>query len=243
MKVKCEVISDVGLVRSNNEDMALLLGEKIRDSSLSITCDLEPDNRFSAIVADGMGGYENGEVASQLAIDSFDSFLTQLPVGLSLNDLIIKLKEWTREINQSIIESGNGSGMGCTLCGIFTYQNEPYVVNIGDSRTYRYRYDFLKQITTDHSERNRLGDESIPSNIIYNALGIPTAFIDVIKTKFVKNDKYIICSDGLSDMVDDDKIGAVMGSDHPTTRRLLDLAYQAGAKDNVTIIYLEILEM
>ena len=242
MKIKCEVISDKGLVRDNNEDIALLFGEQVRDGSMSITCDIEPLSRFSAIVADGMGGLENGEVASQMAVTAFDSFLQELPEGLDYNDLVIKLKEWARGASQAIIDASSGAGMGCTFCGMFTYKGEPYIINIGDSRTYRLRYDFLKQITTDHSERNRLQNNQIPSNIIYNALGIPNTFIDVIKTKWVTNDKYIVCSDGLNDMVDDVIIEGIMRSENSSARQLIEAACNAGGQDNITVIYLEVIE-
>lgn len=244
MKIKCDVISDKGLVRTNNEDMALLFGEQIRDSSFSITCDIPAEVRFTAIVADGMGGLANGEVASQMATTSFDQFLLQLPTGLDENAVIMKLKEWTRDIHKEIKNAAiaAGASMGTTLCGLFTYDGSVFVINIGDSRIYRWRYEFLKQLTTDHSERERLQDDSIPSNIIYNALGATDdAFIDVIPTKIISDDRFIICSDGLSDMVDDEILETIISSDNPTARACIDAAYNAGAHDNVTVILLEVI--
>lgn len=240
MKIRYDVISDVGCVRTNNEDMALVFGEQIRDSSASFAFDMPENMRFSAIVADGMGGYEGGEIASAMATRSFDEFLNGLPEGLDQNDVVMELKQWIKNINEEIISAAGGSGMGCTFCGIFTYEEKAFVINVGDSRMYRIRYDLFKQITTDHSERNRKGDMSIPSNIIYNALGVPGAFVDVIPTKMIAGDKYIICSDGLSDMVEDETIAAILKSGGDITRQLVTAALNAGGKDNVTVIYIEI---
>ena len=107
---------------------------------------------------------------------------------------------------------------------------------------YRLRYDHFKQMTTDHSERNRTGDPNVASNIIYNALGVHEAFADISLIKLIKGDKYLICSDGLNDMVSDEEIETLMISNDASARQLLESALSAGGKDNVTIILLEIIE-
>lgn len=242
MKLRYDVVSHVGNVRTNNEDMALVLGEQIRDSSVSFTLDVPKDFPFTAIVADGMGGYDKGEVASYEATASFDEFLKKLPPQLDGNEVIIKTKEWVKNINGKILEMAAGSGMGCTFCGIFTYEGLVFTINIGDSRLYRLRYDHFKQMTTDHSERNRTGDPNVASNIIYNALGVHEAFADISLIKLIKGDKYLICSDGLNDMVSDEEIETLMISNDASARQLLESALSAGGKDNVTIILLEIIE-
>lgn len=240
MRIKYDVISHVGNVRTNNEDMALVFGEQIRDTSASFTFDVPKNLRFAAIVSDGMGGYEKGEIASEMATRSFDKFLSSLPTNLDSNNLIIEIKQWVRNINGEILETANGSGMGCTFCGIIIYEDSVFTINIGDSRIYRLRYDYLKLLTTDHSERNRTGNLDIPSNLIYNALGIPQAFADISPTKIVKGDKYIICSDGLNDMVEDNDIANIMSLKDVCTRNFIDAALSAGGKDNITVILLEI---
>ena len=113
------------------------------------------------------------------------------------------------------------------------------MVNIGDSRTYRLRYDYLKQLTTDHSERERMGDESVPSNLIYNALGAEGAFIDVLQTKIVAGDKFIVCSDGLTDMIGDEAIEKIL-SQGGDAEALVTAAKEAGGLDNITVIIMEV---
>lgn len=239
MNIRIDAMSDVGCVRSNNEDMALVLGEQLRDDKTAMAFELQENERLTAIVADGMGGYERGEVASEMATGLFDAFLDGLPGGLDTNDMILELKRWCRETNLKILDAAAGTGMGCTFTGLFTYEGQAYIVNIGDSRTYRLRRDFMKQMTTDHSERNRQHDDTLPSNLIYNALGAEGAFIDVTPTRIVPGDKYIICSDGLSDMVDDETIERI-AKNGGNAEALVEAAKQAGGEDNVTVVVMEV---
>lgn len=239
MEIRYEVISDVGRVRTNNEDMALIFGEFIRDSSMSFSFEMPNNVRFTAVVADGMGGYENGEIASEMATKSFNTFLSKLPEKLDENDIIISVKNWAKECNDEIIGVANGTQMGCTFTGIFTYEDMAFIINIGDSRVYRLRYDHFKQLTTDHSERNRTDNKQAPSNLIYNALGVDNSFIDITTTKLIKEDRYIICSDGLHDMIDDNAIETIVTSGGGA-RQLVESALNAGGTDNVTVILLSL---
>ena len=238
MRISYNVTSDVGLVRDNNEDMALVFGEKVRNNSASFSFDAPENLRFAAVVADGMGGYSHGEVASEMALTSFNRFFDELPSDLELNTLIMRLKEWTAEVNEEIMNAAEGSGMGCTFTGLLLYESHALLVNIGDSRTYRYRYGVFKQMTSDHSERNRLNDPSLPSNLIYNALGLEYAFIDITPTKVVPGDRFVICSDGLTDMVEDSAIETLVSTEEPTSRLLVNEALKNGGEDNVTVIVL-----
>lgn len=242
MKIRCDIVSDKGRVRSNNEDMALVFGERVRDSSISFTYEETNQIRFLAIVSDGMGGYEGGEIASEMATTSFNKFLNTLPDCLEMNNLIMAVKQWGVEVNEAIIKVAQGNGMGCTLCGIFCYEENAYIINIGDSRLYRLRYGLFKQLTTDHSIRNRIGDSHIPSNLIYNALGVDGAFIDIMPTKLVVGDRYLICSDGLSDLVDDETVKKILIAEDGDSRQLIDAAMKAGGTDNITVILLNILD-
>lgn len=241
MKIRIDAVSDVGCVRTNNEDMALIFGEQLRDDTMKITFELRDDERFTAIVADGMGGYERGEEASAMATESFEKFLNGLAPDLDDSAIVMALKKWCQQINAEILAAASGSGMGTTFTGILTYGGHVFVVNIGDSRTYRLRYDYLKQLTTDHSERERMGDESVPSNLIYNALGAEGAFIDVLQTKIVAGDKFIVCSDGLTDMIGDDTIEKVL-AEGGDAEALVTAAKEAGGLDNITVIIMEVAE-
>lgn len=246
MKIKYEVVSDKGLLRSNNEDMALVFGELVRDNSVSFAFELTPDIPFAAIVADGMGGMNGGEVASEMATTSFNDFVELLPVGLEDNVVIMRLKKWAREVDAEIKQKGERNpslqNMGTTFTGLLAYGNSLFVMNVGDSRTYRYRYECMKQLTDDHSERARLGDDSIPSNLIYNALGTGTAFMDVKSMKLVVGDRYVICSDGLSDLVSNESIHELL-KNSCGARQYVQAALQAGGNDNVTVVTMEVISM
>lgn len=243
MKIRYEAVSNVGLVRTNNEDMALVFGEYIRDNNIAFAFDLTPQMPFTAIVADGMGGMNGGEVASQMAAAAFNSFAESLTPDMSHDEVVMALKQWTRLCDRSIVERGQQDPsllqMGTTLTGLLAFNNTLYVLNIGDSRTYRLRYDIFKQLTEDHSERQRTGNPSVPANLIYNALGTGTAFIDVKVMQLVEGDRYVVCSDGLSDMVSDEAIEQ-MSRNGDSARQYVQAALQGGGRDNVTVIVLDV---
>lgn len=236
MRLRFEIVSHAGLVRTLNEDMAYAGGQTVRDDSDAFEFDIPQEGmKFGAVVCDGLGGREGGEKASALTCNMFDTFVDDLPVGLEPNDLILRLKRWTQTANDAIMAESHRNGMATTLTGLLLYFDQAYILNCGDSRTYRLRYDNFRQLTRDHSERNRLNDPSAPANLMYNCLGIPEAFIDITPTKVVEGDQYIICSDGLSDVVSDADIQRNISS----AQALVDAALAAGASDNVTVITLK----
>ena len=244
MKIRYDVVSDVGCVRSNNEDMALVFGSMIRDTSESSMVNVTPQVRFSAIVADGMGGYEGGEVASEFTLHSFDEMIERLPASLDETDLRIALNQWLEQHQLAMLVRQRETGlsqMGTTLTGIVTYEDIQLLINAGDSRVYRYRYGNLRQLSEDHSERNRLNDPSIPSNLIYNAIGIPDAFLAITNMTetfpICDGDVYLICSDGLNDMIEDDVIQQILDK-KGTAQDLVNAAKAAGGRDNCTVILL-----
>lgn len=247
MKIKYDAVSHTGSVRDNNEDMALVFGAFLRNDAQRSMVPMKHRPRFSALVADGMGGYGGGEIASELTLRSFDEFLTGMPDGLDADNVKAAVKQWFRENNAALMTRAASdpalARMGTTLTGIFTYGPYEFMINTGDSRVYRRRYDVLRQITTDHSERERLGDPAVASNLIYNAIGIPEAFVDVIcltdELPLVDGDTYLICSDGLSDMISDDEIDAILASGGNASA-LVDAALQAGGRDNCTVVLLNI---
>lgn len=236
MRLRFEIVSHAGLVRIQNEDMAYAGGQTVRDDSDAFEFDIPEDGmEFGAVVCDGLGGREGGEKASELACSLFDTFVEALPAGLEPNDVIMRLKRWTQTANDAIMAESHGNGMATTLTGLLLYFDQAYILNCGDSRTYRLRYDNFRQLTRDHSERNRLNDLSAPANLMYNCLGIPEAFIDITPAKIVVGDQYIICSDGLSDVVSDADIQRNISS----AQALVDASLAAGAPDNVTVITLK----
>ncbi len=236
MRLRFEIVSHAGLVRTQNEDMAYAGGQTVRNDSDAFEFDIPDEGmKFGAVVCDGLGGREGGGIASALTCNMFDTFVDDLPVGLEPNDLILRLKRWAQTANDAIMAKSHGNGMATTLTGLLVYFDQAYILNCGDSRTYRLRYDNFRQLTRDHSERNRLNDPSAPANLMYNCLGIPEAFIDITPAKIVEGDQYIICSDGLSDVVSD----ADMQRNISSAQALVDASLAAGAPDNVTVITLK----
>lgn len=228
--------TDAGLCRPNNED-AYLIG-----SDIGVLA-----------VADGMGGAAAGEVASAIfvrtAAEIFSRHPAAAPEGSDL-----QVREVFRVANERIISDAAQTpeyrGMGCTaellaLCG------DHYVVgHVGDSRTYIYRSGKLQQVTKDHSLVQQQLDLGLISaaeakrhalkNVVLRALGIdPSLALDVSRGRIWPGDLFLLCSDGLTDMMDDAAIGKILATSRPLqekARMLIDGANSAGGKDNVTVV-------
>lgn len=234
--MKFVAISDVGCQRQNNEDMAYACPLFIRDDSA------QGESSYFA-VADGMGGYEGGEVASEITLRSFDKFVCGLPEDLSLDELIGKVKAWAVDANRSLIEVAASTPklaeMGTTLTAMLFYGEHILALNVGDSRLYRFRNGILKQLSVDHSERERTGNPDTPSNLIYNFFGNNVDFfsdVTVLDGQVFPGDQFLLCSDGLSDMLDDETIENLL----PDAPALVEAAKAAGGRDNITIILITI---
>lgn len=236
MILSYEALSHVGLCRDVNQDMAMVMQQTVRDDedsfSFEIPEDAEYSIKFAAIVCDGLGGHAKGEVASQMACESFRDFVDALESDLDENDLVMKIKQWFRSFNEELIVAGNGELICTTFTGMLLYGELLVILNCGDSRTYRIRFGNMTCLTTDHSERARTGNPDVPASQMYNCLGIPSAFIDVKMARLVEGDQYLICSDGLSDYVNEEDIKLY----YSQPSRLLQLALNAGGYDNVTIV-------
>lgn len=249
LDINISLACDIGCVRSNNEDMILISGEIYRDIKDEFSMSIKNNGRFVAAVADGMGGHNAGEIASEIALKSFDDFIIGLPDGLSdadfrhmLDNEIIRIHQY---LNQYGLEHIGCDGMGTTLVAWLTYGNRIYIINSGDSRLYRYRNGFLCQLTTDHSEQKRKGDSTIPLNQIYNCLGGGGnhAFADVLEitTKVFEDDVFILCSDGLSDILTDEEIEATL-SEKADAGALVGKVKANGGNDNVSIVLINVKE-
>ncbi|MBQ2193028.1 MAG: serine/threonine-protein phosphatase [Prevotella sp.] len=246
-KFSITAASHVGCIRSNNEDMILVWDRFIRNDSYRTEIYPESINRFVIAVADGMGGHNAGEVASQQAIENLRFFIDDLPVGLSSGDLNEMMAEWLKSINKSIEGRGLSdpslADMGTTLVGIIYYEHKFYWMNCGDSRLYRLRDGQLTQLSTDHSLNNMMGTKK-HSNIITNCIGggCRTSFIDMFEfTSDVKtDDTYILCSDGLNDMVDDKHIEA-LADQQCSASEFCRAAIDAGGYDNVSVCVIKVM--
>jgi serine/threonine protein phosphatase PrpC len=233
-------VTDAGKVRQNNED-ALLVGEG------------EDETLF--VVADGIGGFEAGEVASSLAVDALKDLPPDKPFKVAIG-----------EANRRILAAGRGdeklSGMGTTVVAIRFggTQSEPVaeVAHVGDSRAYLLRGGDMKPITEDHSlvaELVRSGDltrdqaaEHPQKNLITRALGADEEVdVDTAVLPIEPNDRILLCSDGLSDMVSETRISEIL-AEYPndperTARNLLSAALDAGGNDNITVVVIDVKEL
>ena len=232
-------LTHAGKVRQNNED-ALLLGEG-KDETLFV-------------VADGIGGFEAGEVASSLAVDVLKDLQPDEPFKAAIG-----------EANRRIVAAGRGdeklSGMGTTVVAIRFggKQGEPVaeVAHVGDSRAYLVRGGDMNPITEDHSlvaELVRSGDltrdeaaEHPQKNLITRALGADEEVdVDTSILPIEAGDRILLCSDGLSDMVSETVISEILAEsqDDPerAARVLLSAALDAGGNDNITIVVVDVKE-
>jgi len=248
MFIKSDLNCDIGSVRPNNEDIILFGGELFRDQTQTLDFEIMEKSRFAVAVADGMGGHNSGEIASEYAAQFFYDYVSELPDDLSPEELSEKIKGWTQIAHRNILSQGvqnpEYQGMGTTFCGLLFYEKLVLAINIGDSRLYRLRDGILCQISKDHSMRQLTGNQSLPSNQISNSLGAgDSAFVEIKDlTELIHDDDiFLICSDGLSDMIPDNEIEQILVTE-PTAEKLVAAAKNAGGKDNVSVVLLRIKE-
>ena len=245
MRLKISCVSDVGMVRDNNEDMASVGMCLIRDSLLNIDKEVSDDESFCLLVSDGMGGHESGEYASQFTLETLRAFLLDRSVGQSASSLETKLKEISGELNRKAFEEHQGKAMGCTLTGLVWMTGKTLLVNVGDSRTYRLRDGLLRQLTTDQTIHER---DMVPlpaGKALYNCIGAgcdTEVNIQDISDRLMESDRILICSDGLSDMLEDDALERILSEGNPeeSASALADAAKRNGGVDNITAIVADI---
>jgi protein phosphatase len=247
-KIVLTAASRVGNVRSNNEDMILAFDKYVR-SDIHQTV-LAPDNldRFVVAVADGMGGHNAGEGASEMVIQNLKFYVNDLPKGMTSGELEEGMNEWLLSIHQTVNLRGRSnktmSEMGTTLVALLFYGNRYFWMNCGDSRLYRLRDGQLKQLTTDHSLVNEDGEKK-HSNYITNCIGAgcDDVYMDMIEftSDFHTGDVYVLCSDGLNDMVPDIIIERML-NEGAGANDLCEEAIVAGGFDNVSVCVLRVVD-
>ena len=241
-KLNITAASRVGCVRTNNEDM-LLVGEWfIRNGKMSTHVDTTATDRYLMALADGMGGHNSGEVASSDTLHNLQFFFSDLPTGLAPGPLNEAIVEWLGSMNTIIDSCGREDmryrDMGTTLVALAYYNQQFYWMNCGDSRLYHLRDGQLRQLTTDHSLNNLFGQPAHCSAIT-NCIGggCKNSFVDMVQcTDMVQpGDVLMLCSDGLSDMVDDKRIASLLAEGFDADA-LCQAAEDAGGRDNVSVI-------
>ena len=245
-KIVLTAASRVGCVRSNNEDMVLAFDKLVRSEAYETEFMTENYERYILAIADGMGGHRAGEVASEMVLSNLQFFINDLPKGLTTIELEQYMNEWLLSINNQVNSRGNADeslrDMGTTLVALLYYEGHFISMNCGDSRLYRLRDGHLKQLTTDHS-LNTMTGQTKHSNIITNCIGggCKTSYIDILKcTESVKpGDIFMLCSDGLTDMLSDEEVQTLLNDDADASL-LCHAANEAGGYDNVSVCLIKI---
>ena len=232
--------TDVGQLRSVNQD-SMLLGPDV------------------FVVADGMGGHQGGEVASALAIEAIEAVAERLP-GASVTELITAVQDANDTVYARSTQDPSLSGMGTTLVAIASVveggEERLAIVNVGDSRAYRLSGGELHQITEDHSlvaelvRDGRISEEEAAvhpqRNIVTRALGIEENIpVDDFQILPHAGDRYLLCSDGLTNEVEERDIAVVLRTiDDPdeAARELVRRANEHGGRDNITIVIVDVLD-
>jgi len=252
-KIDFAEFTDTGRVREHNEDAIGSIGE------IGLM-----------VLADGMGGYNAGEVASGIAVqivtdlaaegatrekrDSIDPQSGLMRQSIVLRDAIYRSNKIIYQTAQS---QTHCEGMGTTIVACMFNDNKISIAHVGDSRAYRMRDGQLDQVTLDHSLLQELVDRGFYSeeeaqrstnrNYVTRALGVePTVEVEVHEHEVLPEDIYLLCSDGLSDMVEDDDIHLTISTFNDSLevvgQQLVDLANDHGGRDNVSVMLAQVKE-
>lgn len=236
-------LSDVGLVRENNQD----------------SCFVSKDLSFPLfIVADGMGGHNAGEVASNMAVSTIKNIFLLNKEELNTEKGIVKtIKSSIEKANHKVytksLEALEYSGMGTTVTLAYIYENKIYIGHVGDSRAYYITRDNMKQITEDHSLVNELikngsitieqGKNHPQRNVITRAIGTSNHIrVDIHTMEYEEDNKLILCSDGLTNMINEEEILEIVNRDEDIIVKCQKLVLDAkrkGGLDNITIIIIK----
>lgn len=232
--------TDIGLVRPNNEDTFVV-----------------NTGAGFCLVADGMGGAAAGETASRIFAQTAEEiFKANVPANET--EVVENVQATFREANERILAHAakfpEHQGMGCTA-ELLAFTHTGFVIgHMGDSRTYRFRQGSLKQLTKDHSLVQDQIDQGLITreqarnhsmrNVILRAVGVrPSPALDTLRGPVFQGDLFLLCSDGLTDMVEDEEIRHVLSLNGDLSLKLehlIDMAKKAGGKDNVTVVLAEI---
>ena len=246
-KVELAGLSDVGLHRSHNEDT---IGS---DPQLGL-----------AVLADGMGGYKAGEVASAIAVNLIMEEIRQGAAQIGRSEIddatgfckeTLLLKDAIEQANTTIHQTAKSQpqckGMGTTVVSVLFYDDRMTVGHVGDSRLYRLRGDVFEQITVDHSLLQELVDkgfytpeqarDSLNKNLVTRAVGVDADVKPDLQEEPVEpGDTFVLCSDGLSDLVADDDMHSTLkeyGNNlEEAASVLVNMANENGGKDNISVI-------
>lgn len=252
-KLRCVGATDTGRVRDHNED----------------TIGTDPDVGL-VVLADGMGGYKSGEVASGIAVRTLlglikeaverqDMTVADPDTGQSRSAILLRdaIQRANKIIYQTARTQPNCEGMGTTLVAGLFFDDKLTIAHVGDSRMYRLRDNRLEQVTQDHSLMQELvargfytpeeAARAAAKNFVTRALGVePVVEVEVTEIPVAKDDLFLLCSDGLSDMVEDDDIQltiSTFGANLETlANQLVMLSNENGGRDNISVVLARVLD-
>ena len=252
-KIEFAELTHTGRVREHNEDA---IGA---DGDIGLM-----------VLADGMGGYNAGEVASGIAVQIVSELATEAAAREDRDDIdphsglmrqSIILRDAVYRANKIIYQTAQSQthceGMGTTIVACMFYDNKVSIAHVGDSRAYRLRGGKFEQITLDHSLLQELVDRGFYSaeeaqrstnrNYVTRALGVePTVEVEVHEYEVLPDDFYLLCSDGLPDMVEDEDIHLTISTFNASldvvSQQLVELANDHGGRDNVSVMLAQVLD-
>lgn len=243
MKIRGAAVTNVGVVRSSNED-CVIAGPWTEDRSMIVPKIFEfAEPRGEVVlVADGMGGHRSGECASRMAAKAF---LEYEKLFTDCEGLVCFLKGVNRLIFEVSAVDADMIGMGTTVAGVVCNVEGLIWFNVGDSKVFRYRDGFLRQLSVDDLAQRAM-TSGTPKAGLTQALGGAPQFMEIephVGTEpFADGWRYLICSDGLTDVMPTPAIETMISeSDEATVQLLLDTTLEKGAPDNVSIIMITVM--
>lgn len=227
----------VGNLRPVNEDQCLV-GNWRSGYTIENWQGLLPASHTWAVIADGMGGHEAGNIASQVVVDTIAGFVEAATSEAHIGTM---LEAANRRVFEAMYQTGGSPGMGTTIVGVVLSDRKAFVFNVGDSRAYALRRGALVQLTRDDTLSVRGGPSRNRSHALTQSLGgstKPQSLRPHLQQIALEDkDILLLCSDGLTDMIDNDEIAGIL-TRHPESpaEQLVAAALDAGGEDNVTVV-------
>jgi serine/threonine protein phosphatase PrpC len=235
-----------GAVRAANED-CIAIGDWVTSEPMAAPLVLERATGapLIAVVADGMGGHAAGEVASRIAAERLAALASRVGDEAGLANL---LRDVNAELFEAMREQPRLRGMGTTVAGVSIAPAGTLVFNVGDSRVYRIAEGALVQLSTDDTPGPKLADgrtAAMTSHLITQSLGGAYEEVGIephlLSAPLAPRERYLLCSDGLSDLLTRDEIEAELAADNQSSvQALFEAAMARGGRDNISIIMLDL---
>ncbi|MBB6426888.1 protein phosphatase 2C domain-containing protein [Sphingopyxis sp. JAI128] len=233
------IATDTGAVRAVNEDRCFV-GSWTSDGRDGVASVTLAEDFWSAAIADGMGGHDAGELASETAIAALQPLLSRMIGDAEVGAIVNAVNE---QVFEAMYSPRGRPGMGSTIAAIVGGRDRTLLFNVGDSRIYLLRNDKLEQLSTDDTldRRHPAGPRN---HALTQSLGGTVSRLSVVPhTKSLAldtSDRILLCSDGLTDMLSDADIFTVLSArpEHPA-QALVSAALRAGGRDNVTVVLID----